>query len=454
MRIRGGRHISIRTAALGGRRLRRAWQEAGATLSMADQERQAFARRTCTTGASTTFGCLPFWRGDRGLGAGLDLRSLQALRLPRFDEAELVERIEGHLEQHDGYIALSGGKDSVVVLHLALQAEPNVPVVWFDSGLEYPETTRYLEELQKAWNLQLHRILAEPSLLEVLWATGAWDHRAAVGTAPDLHTILITEPSARAHLDFVPGELWRVRSSEARGRAALYASALAAESRRAGVAQPGSQTRRSHGGRVRRQDGTVAFGAIWDWTDADVWAYLARHAVPVNPVYDKLRRLGAPRHAQRCPTWSTAMGSRTGGLSGCAEAGPACSTSWCRSSPASASTSEAGTRTAGIRIKPDGVQDTPQPPVAVRDLLGRQCLSPVVGDGSHQFLDHCPAPAVECVRISAGPGQRLAARYLQTLPSVLTVIEEPVPRRSRNATAHLFRQACKASQSMAMRVRA
>jgi len=50
---------------------------------------------------------------------------------------------------------------------------------------------------------------------------------------------------------------------------------------------------------VRRVDGTVAFGPIWDWKTADVWGYLARHRPPVNPVYAKLRRLGAPEHFLR-----------------------------------------------------------------------------------------------------------------------------------------------------------
>lgn len=228
---------------------------------------------------------------------GLDLHRLRALRRPPVDEDELVDRIEAHLEQHDGYVALSGGKDSVAVLHLALRAEPNVPVVWFDSGLEYPETTTYLDALRSAWKLQLHRIPAEPSLLDVLIATGTWDHRARVTKAPDLHRILITEPAAQAHSMFGPGELWGVRSAEARGRATLYAAALAAESRK--VEGGASELRRQLGGVVRRSDGTVAFGPIWDWSDQDVWAYLDRQSIPINPVYDKLRRLGAPRHALR-----------------------------------------------------------------------------------------------------------------------------------------------------------
>ena len=68
--------------------------------------------------------------------AGLDLTTLQALRAPSRDLTLLVDRIAAHLDAHDGYVAFSGGKDSTVALDLARRADPNVPVCFFDSGLE------------------------------------------------------------------------------------------------------------------------------------------------------------------------------------------------------------------------------------------------------------------------------------------------------------------------------
>ncbi len=61
--------------------------------------------------------------------------------------ADILTRIEAHLTRHDGYVAFSGGKDSPIVLALARRVEPDVPVVFFDSGLDYPETYDYLTEL-------------------------------------------------------------------------------------------------------------------------------------------------------------------------------------------------------------------------------------------------------------------------------------------------------------------
>jgi phosphoadenosine phosphosulfate reductase len=205
---------------------------------------------------------------------GLDRSTLLAVRRPHHDLAAIIDRIRGHLAAHDGYVAFSGGKDSLVALHLALQAEPNVPVAFFDSGLEFPETYAYLAEIRQEWGLdrQFHWITASPTLLEVLHSCGAWDHhRPSSPVIPDLHRILITEPAAEAHRRCGPGELWGVRAGESRARAALYASALRAEVRRAcagccPAGPAGTSARRArHGGVIHRSDGSTAFGPVWNW---------------------------------------------------------------------------------------------------------------------------------------------------------------------------------------------
>ncbi|MCZ4590313.1 phosphoadenosine phosphosulfate reductase family protein [Rhodococcus opacus] len=220
---------------------------------------------------------------------GLDLAALRGLRTPSAKAgtaavADITARIEAHLAARDGYAAFSGGKDSLIVLDLARRVDPDVPVVFFDSGLDYPETYEYLTELAQAWRLDLHRIPTDPPLLDVLVASGLWDHTAPTDAAAargDLHEVLITAPARRAHRLLGPGELWGVRADESAARRHLYTRG----GRRDGT--------------ITRADGTVAYGPIWNWTTDDVWAHIARHQLPVNPVYAKLRELGVPERAQR-----------------------------------------------------------------------------------------------------------------------------------------------------------
>ena len=232
---------------------------------------------------------------------GLDLTTLRSLARPRHDTTALIDRIAAHLDSHDGYVAFSGGKDSLAVLHLALQAEPNVPVVFFDSGLEYPETITYLDVIADQLGVPdgIEIEPAVPDLLTLLIGTGSWDHHTPDREAgDDVRNTLITQPATRAHRRHGPGELWGVRAAESGARRRLYVSAL---SKRADCSccPTGRQDRDKHGGVITRRDGTTAFSPIWDWTDDDVWSHLARHRLPINPVYDKLRRLGVPDRALR-----------------------------------------------------------------------------------------------------------------------------------------------------------
>lgn len=236
---------------------------------------------------------------------GLDLNSLRALRSRTANMVPIAEKIRDHLNAHEGYLPFSGGKDSAAVLHMVLAVEPNVPVVFFDSGLEFPETYDYIATIADRYNVDLHIVPAKPSLLEILIASGRWDHEAPDRPVPNLGRILIETPAKDAHSSHGPGELWGVRAAEARGRAVAYTNALQAEITlscngccRTSV-RPSTAQRTAHGGIIRRTDCTVAFGPIWDWSTEQVWGYLAQHHVPNNPVYDKLRALGAPERSLR-----------------------------------------------------------------------------------------------------------------------------------------------------------
>ena len=237
---------------------------------------------------------------------GLGLAALRARRGVRADLAAIGDRIEEHINR-GGFVSFSGGKDSTVVVDLARQVDPDVPVVWFDSGMEFPETRTYVNSLAARWDLNLYRVTTQPSGLEVLVQSGAWDHHADDVPVPDLHEVLIAGPARRAHADHGPANLWGVRAAESAGRAQLYRTHLARQITQHchGCCTPGDGSRPSveqrarHGGLIERVDGTASYSPIWDWPTEQVWTYLAQHSIDPNPVYAKLAALGAGEHALR-----------------------------------------------------------------------------------------------------------------------------------------------------------
>ncbi len=72
------------------------------------------------------------------------LKELRAL--PLEEKIELSkDRIEDWYMQFYGnvYVSFSGGKDSTVLLHLVRSMFPEVPAVFCDTGLEYPELKKF-----------------------------------------------------------------------------------------------------------------------------------------------------------------------------------------------------------------------------------------------------------------------------------------------------------------------
>ena len=73
-----------------------------------------------------------------------DLKAMQALDLEEKITIAQI-RIREWYEHWNGqvYVSFSGGKDSTVLLHLVRQLYPEVPAVYCDTGLEYPEVREH-----------------------------------------------------------------------------------------------------------------------------------------------------------------------------------------------------------------------------------------------------------------------------------------------------------------------
>lgn len=82
-----------------------------------------------------------------------DLAQMQSLPL----EAKVrmtKMRIQQWYYAFDGnvYVSFSGGKDSTVLLHIARQMFPDIPAVFCDTGLEYPEIREFVKTIdQVVW---------------------------------------------------------------------------------------------------------------------------------------------------------------------------------------------------------------------------------------------------------------------------------------------------------------
>lgn len=75
-----------------------------------------------------------------------DLKKMQSLPLERKILITQTRIIEWH-QKFNGqvYVSFSGGKDSTVLLHIARAIYPDIPAVFVDTGLEYPEIRQFVK---------------------------------------------------------------------------------------------------------------------------------------------------------------------------------------------------------------------------------------------------------------------------------------------------------------------
>lgn len=179
------------------------------------------------------------------------------------------------------YIAFSGGKDSLVVAHLVHQVAPDVEMVYCDDELLYPEHVAYMRQVKDREGDRLRMV------------SGGGLHRGWFRPwNDDFDWWRMPEPEMEwlPRVDRHTGELAKL--APYLGYDGVFLGLRRAESvRRAGILEAATG--------IDRLRGYWHINPVIDWSDADVWAYIAAHGLDYCPVYDRLTEIGVGRHRAR-----------------------------------------------------------------------------------------------------------------------------------------------------------
>lgn len=164
-------------------------------------------------------------------------------------------------------VSYSGGKDSLATLLVVLKALGPVPLLFADTGLEFPETCENVDEVAERYGLEVLRVCDEETFWKMFDENGppAVDNRWCC-------TVCKLHPVGR-----LIGEHWGECLSFIGQR--KYESVRRMQSRRV--------WRNAH---VPQQ---LSAAPIQQWTAMHVWLYIFREKAPYNRLYERgLDRIG------------------------------------------------------------------------------------------------------------------------------------------------------------------
>lgn len=170
-------------------------------------------------------------------------------------------------------VSFSGGKSSEVALHLALDFSVwDSSAIYNNTGVVYPETTPFVKRLADEWGFELHITEPEKSFWECVEDYGFPSSSRERSGDPRCCYWLKTRPMRMFVKDnkidlFITGE----QSTES-------------VTRRVTFMQYGEAFRYR---RWKANHEVRKCKPVEIWTDADVWDYLEKENLPVNPAYEK-----------------------------------------------------------------------------------------------------------------------------------------------------------------------
>jgi phosphoadenosine phosphosulfate reductase len=163
--------------------------------------------------------------------------------------------------KHDVCLTCSFQAEDVLLTRLAIELDPELPVLFLDTGYHFKETYAYRDQIARRWHLNLINLLPKATVAEQ-----ELEHGLLYRSAPDLCCKLRkVEPLFAAVAEY---RVWLtgLRREQAKSRAALEESAL--------FTLPGGKQ-------------VLKLAPLAEWTTRDVWYACEQLQIPLLPLYEK-----------------------------------------------------------------------------------------------------------------------------------------------------------------------
>ena len=179
----------------------------------------------------------------------------------RIATAQALIREEIAKHPRDLVLTNSFQAEDMVVLHIARQLVPDLPVVFLDTGYHFAEIYEYRDRLAREWKLNLINVLPEITVAEQESQFGILNQTDA-GRCCGIRKVKPLFGALKSYALWFTG----LRREQAKSRASLREVD--------NFTLPSGKT-------IRK------ISPLTEWTAKDVWAYADRHEIPLIDLYDK-----------------------------------------------------------------------------------------------------------------------------------------------------------------------
>jgi phosphoadenosine phosphosulfate reductase len=163
--------------------------------------------------------------------------------------------------KNDVCLTCSFQAEDVLLTKLAIDLDPNIPILFLETGYHFAETYAYRDRIAREWNLNLTNLIPEKTVAEQ-----EADHGLLYQSAPDQCCKLRkVEPLFKAVAEY---RVWLtgLRREQARSRTALEEEAL--------FALPGGKQ-------------VLKLAPLAAWSTRDVWYACEQLSIPLLPLYER-----------------------------------------------------------------------------------------------------------------------------------------------------------------------
>ena len=206
---------------------------------------------------------------------------------------EADDLIKQAIKRHGDNIAVacSFGKDSMVVLEMALKYDPDIKVIFENTGVQFQECYELRDRIKDSWNLNLYESKYIKSFWQCAKEYGLPSMRKTGGSgsnAPKCCFYLKEEPARRLQKKLgVNAVITGLQSCESRSRSLL--------AKRYDNKKAPYMSKEFDGDIVEfcgqrwftRSTNTWNYHPIMHWSTPDVWNYTKKKDIPVSEVYTK-----------------------------------------------------------------------------------------------------------------------------------------------------------------------